>query len=356
MRRQCCSILEKIAVILLCACLLSALGEIYPAALGAGLAREISRKFQKGMCYVAWDKERYQSPYSDRSLERLAETGTNSIGIVTTWYQKNADSTEILPTENTPTDESLLHAIRKSHALGLRVMLKPHIDLVETGEGGGRGDIFFRSEEGWKEWFANYRIFIAHYARLAEISQVELLCVGTELSTTVEKADEWLETIRAVRKHYSGLITYAANWNDEFEKIQFWNELDFAGIDAYFPLSQTQDPPPEELKAVCEVWVKRLEAWAKPMGKPIIFTEVGYSSAACAAMTPWEEKSPGGADLNLQAKCYRTLLETIWGKEWLAGIYWWRWHATPNAGGVNNKGFTPQNKPAQKVLVEWYKK
>ena len=161
--------------------------------------------------------------------------------------------------------------------------------------------------------------------------------------------------IRSVRKAYAGPITYAANW-DEFEKVDFWDELDYAGIDAYFPLAQKEDPPAEELKARCDKWIKKIESWAKPLGKQIILTEVGYYSASCAPITPWEEKSPGGADLGIQAKCYRVFLETAWGKEWLAGIYWWRWNTNPDAGGANNEGFTPQNKPAQDILVEWYKK
>jgi homoserine trans-succinylase len=38
------------------------------------------------------------------------------------------------------------------------------------------------------------------------------------------------------KKNLLRKLTYAANW-DDFDKVPFWNELDYIGIDAYFPLS-----------------------------------------------------------------------------------------------------------------------
>ncbi len=346
---------EKTALLLV---LLGALAFTHyysPPQVGAYVPNDSGKKFQKGMCYVAWDKERYLSPYSDKALESLAATGADWISIVTTWYQRNLESARIEPTENTPSDESLVHAIKKAHELKLKVMLKPHVDLIETFDGAWRGDIFFYRKEDWDAWFSDYRKFISHYAALAEKTGVDILCIGTELAGTSDLKDRWKEVIRLVRTVYRGPLTYAANW-DEFEKVAFWEEIDYAGIDAYFPLSQKEDPPFAEIKAACDNWMKKIESWAVPLGKPIIFTEVGYSSTAGAAGKPWEEKSPGGANVRIQADCYKALLETVWGKEWLAGIYWWRWNTNPDAGGLNSKTYTPQNKPAQKILAEWYRR
>jgi hypothetical protein len=355
MKRALVSPCAKLAASLVLVTILFSLHQICPTDLGAGISKQSCQKFQKGMCYVAWEKDKYLSPYSDKSLESLVSIGTDWVSIVTTWYQKNAQSTSISPTENTPTDESLVHAIQKAHGLGLKVMLKPHVDLAETSDGLWRGDIFFYKDEEWDAWFREYKKFIVHYAALAERSGVDILCIGTELAGTSERLAQWKEIVQTVRKVYHGPLTYAANW-DEFERVSFWTELDYAGIDAYFPLSQKENPAFEELKAACDQWIKKVESWALPLGKPIIFTEVGYSSTPCAATKPWEEKTPGGANVHIQANCYRALLESIWGKEWLAGIYWWRWSTHPDAGGPNNKGYTPQNKPALQVLAEWYKR
>src|SRR3989338_3284547 len=79
-------------------------------------------EFQKGMCYVSWEKDTYESSYSDRSIESLAKIGTNWISILTTYYQKDVASPRIYQTEKTPRDSSLKHAIKRAHELGLKVM------------------------------------------------------------------------------------------------------------------------------------------------------------------------------------------------------------------------------------------
>jgi hypothetical protein len=48
------------------------------------------------------------------------------------------------------------------------------------------------------------------------------------------------------------------------------------------------------------------------------------------------------------------LFKVFSGKPWLAGIYWWNWEPDPRRGGVLDKGYTPQGKPAEIVLKRWY--
>ncbi len=356
MKRLLISITKRLAITCAVMGIFLYTGEMRPAYLGAAVAKNLSQRFQKGMCYATWESDRYLSPYSDKALEALAETGANCVSVVVTWYQKNAQAPHISPNGNTPTDKSLVHVIQKARQLGLSVMLKPHVDLIETADGQWRGDIFFYKEEEWAIWFGDYKKFILRYAKLAEKNGVDMLCIGTELSGTIEQKERWKDIIRAVRGVYGGQITYAANWDNEFDKVEFWDELDYAGVDAYFPMSKDDKPDFAELKNACDNWVDKIESWAKPLGKPILFTEVGYSSTPSASLKPWEEKTPGGADTKIQANCYKAVLETVWGKQWLAGIYWWKWNTNPDAGGANNKGFTPQNKPAQEILAEWYRK
>ncbi len=335
---------------------LSFASHIYLAELLADQPDYPSKEFQKGICYVSWEPDTYASSYSDRSIESLTQIGTNWISILTTWYQKDANSPRVYPTEKTPQDTSLKHAIRKAHELGLKVMLKPHVDLVDTDNGQWRGEIFFYNNEDWKRWFGEYKIFITHYAALAQASGVDMLCIGTELSGTIDRRDDWIEVIRAIRQIYKGRLTYAANWSDEFERIGFWDKLDYAGVDAYFPLAKDENPTLAELKNAWKGWVDQIEIWAKFLGKPIIFTEVGYPSVSTAAIAPWQWNAPGGPKLQIQERCYRALLETIWGRQWLAGIYCWNWSANPDAGGPYDESFTLQNKPAQKILAEWYQR
>ena len=45
----------------------------------------------------------------------------------------------------------------------------------------------------------------------------------------------------------------------------------------------------------------------------------------------------------------------MWPQPWLAGIYWWKWHPTPDmSGDGDNLGFSPQFKPAQRLLKQTF--
>lgn len=310
--------------------------------------------FQKGICFVTWEKERFSSPHAEESLRALAKIGAQWICIVVTQYQETYNSTGIFPTGQTASDESLLHIIRRAHRLGLKVMLKPHLDLRATGDGMWRGDICFHSEDQWRAWSAAYLAFILHYARLAQQAGAQMFCVGTELRFASGRTQLWEEEIiPRVRAIYKGKLVYAANW-DEYKRIAFWRSLDYIGIDAYFPLAEKEDPGYEEIRQAWRRWADEIEAWQKTVNKPVIFTEIGYTSCAYTAARPWETGYGKRLSLELQADCYKAALETLCGRKWCEGMYWWYWKPSPYAGGTLNRDFTPQNKPAELVLASWY--
>lgn len=310
---------------------------------------------QKGVCYVSWDKEAFESEYSDSSLEKLAYLGVDYISLIVTQYQESTNSTEIKPTEQTSTDASIKHVIRKAHELGIRVMLKPHIDLIGKYDGTYcRSDIGFSNEADWQTWFKSYRKFILRYAKIAEKMNVEIFCVGTELEFTTQRTDLWKAVIAEVRDAYKGKLVYAANW-DEYNKVGFWQDLDFVGIDAYFPLSYASTPSLDDLKNGWKKWLSEISNWHNRVNKPIIFTEIGYTSSTTAPSAPWEVTTTGNADPETQAKCYQAFFETAWRSPWLAGVYWWKWDTNTKAGGMANRQYTPQNKPAERIMEANYK-
>jgi hypothetical protein len=137
---------------------------------------------QKGISFTAWWSGQYREPGADLSLGFLASTGANWIALIVTAHQETYTSTTIDSTDvSTPTDEDLIHVIDKAHSLGLKVMLKPHLDLRdETATGYWRGDIGsgFTTEAQWSAWFASYRNFIEHYEYapfMADLSPTQLL-------------------------------------------------------------------------------------------------------------------------------------------------------------------------------------
>ena len=316
-------------------------------------------QWQKGMCYVTWSRNTYMTTSSDDSLEMLAATtNTEWVALVTNWYQKSYNSTEIKATHETPTDESLIHAIKEIHSLGMKVMLKPHLELTHS-PGKWRGEIDFETEDEWQTWFNNYHNMIIHYAKMAEKHDVEMLCIGTELVyPATRRGDLWREKIiKTVRAIYSGDITYAANWDEEYSNIDFWDALDYAGIDAYFPLSVKENPSLQELKKGWNLWLIDIEHWQKKINKPVIFTECGYTSSTMAAKKPWEYVLPGeDVDLELQKRCYEALMQTVGKKDWFYGTYWWYWGTNKRMGGRGDKYFCIQNKPIEDLIRRWYRK
>lgn len=164
-----------------------------------------------------------------------------------------------------------------------------------------------KSDTAWQRWFRLYEKFIVHYAGLAENNKIEILCIGTELHQTMREK-EWRDIITSVRKVYKGKLTYAANFNKEFEEVMFWDALDYIGIQAYFPLAESETHTLAELTSSWRKHVVAIERIQKKYKKPVIFTEIGYRSDTRAAVEPWawpNEKNNAVPSEQVQAECYR---------------------------------------------------
>jgi hypothetical protein len=315
--------------------------------------------FQRGITLTAYEQNTYRTAETRQSLEALAETGANWVGIIVIGYQRTRMDTTIDRTgENTPTDADLRAIIAEARRLGLKVMLKPLVDLSDDA-GHWRGDIGDGfTDAQWPQWFAAYTDFITHYAALAKAEKIDLFCVGTEFQGTTTREADWRAVVAAARKAYDGPITYCANWSDEEISIRWWDAVDYIGVDAYYPLTTKDHPTVEELRAawVRRGWVKRLEDLNTRWKKPIILTELGFRSVVGANREPWVWDTNVVPDPQGQADAYRATLETFWAKPWLAGMFWWSWEDDPKAGGPTDTRYTPRAKPAETVLHEYYTK
>ena len=248
--------------------------------------------------------------------------------------------------------EGICQQVSLAKSKGLKVMIKPHIWV--RGQGWA-GDFELSDENEWAEWESNYRNYIITYARIADSLSVDLYCIGTELRRVVVNRPEfWPKLIREVREVYSGRITYAANW-DNYQNVSFWDQMDYIGVDAYFPLSQVENPSLEEIKSGWNTHKEGLKGISRLYDKPILFTEFGYQSAKGAAGNHWEVDKDD-VDLNVQKGCYQVLFETFWDASWFAGGFFWKWHFKNDRGGENDPNFTPQGKPSTDVIRYWYSK
>ncbi|MFQ5778037.1 MAG: hypothetical protein ACE5IP_08515 [Terriglobia bacterium] len=287
----------------------------------------------------------YGSDRAQAQLARIRKLGANSTAIVPYAFTRAPQETRIR-FRTDESDDRVIRTVRAARALGLRTMLKPQL----WGPG-FTGHIVFEHEADFERWFALYRRWLLHYARLAELYGVDVLVIGTELGGLTRHEAAWRALIADLRRVYRGPLTYAANWGAEFEELRFWDALDYLGVNMYYPLAAAGETPQAESARVQE----RIELFARmaqQYGKPVLFTEVGYPATVNAATEPWKEDG-GALDPALQARCYATVFEAFYRQPWFAGLYWWKW---PSHGRGNryNASYNPLGKPALEVIARWY--
>jgi len=238
--------------------------------------------------------------------------------------------------------------------LGLKVMLKPHLWVLGQG---WAGDLSFATDVEWSCWEKEYTHYILTYAKLAQQYECDIFCIGTEMRQSVKKRSHfWGKLIRQVKNIYQGRLTYAANW-DNYTHVSFWKELDYIGIDAYFPLSRKKNPSPMEIEETWKTISQELKSFSEKNNMPILFTEYGYRSIEYTTKSPWVSERVALSSKNDQAQCnaYEALFETFWNKKWFAGGFLWKWYPQSMLeGSPKPTGYSPQGKKAIKIIKKYY--
>jgi len=302
--------------------------------------------FQCGCTLTSYWWNDYQQFTTKQTVDKMKADGCAVISVLVTWYQDAYNSTIIAArAQKTPSDAGLIEIIDYIHSLGLKVALKPHVDVWS---GTWRGDITFTLEADYLAWFSSYTTFISYYLDLAESLGVEFFFLGTEFKKLEFRESDWRAQIANARLRYSGLLSYSANW-DSYTTITWWDALDFIGISAYFPLTTTFTPTMTQLIDAWIIWRNQLSAFAAAQGMDIVFAEIGYQSLDGTNTKPdWVNT---WVDLQEQADCYLAALTVIFNEPWFKGMYGWMWYWDP-AQDVNK--FDVWNKPAELILRDWY--
>lgn len=301
---------------------------------------------QHGVALVTYSLDGYDSLETKSYLQGISRIGANWVQLDPTWYQARRDGSAITPQPNSPSDISVERAISLAHNMGLKVLLKPHVDLLDQTD---RGTI--RPAQP-TDWFASYMTFITHYADLAARTQVEEFTVGTELAGVSSNRAGWLRVIQAVRDRYTGPIVYAANFT-EYSKVSFWDAVDLIGIDAYWKLS---DQPTADVTTLERAWAPiraELNAFSSRQGRKILFTEAGYTSQRGTTTAPWSWAVSATPDQAEQAAGYQALLATFQHQPWWSGVFWWAWDVLPG-GPVDPLSYTPHDKSAEQIVRQWW--
>ena len=300
----------------------------------------------RGANVTAYSPDALAGAQANAALQNLRAQGATEAVFPVLWFMPSKDSTEIAPKpDETPSDDSIIAAIRQARALGLRTAIAPHI---KVDDGTFRGEI----DPGDRAaWYDSYRRMLEHYASLAQRANAGMLVVGSELVSMSTDTDQWRALIADAHRRFFGRLTYAANWVDEAEQIGFWDALDAIGIDAYMPLTPDDpDPSIDALQAAWEPYVARMRTLSDDAGRPVLLTEIGYTSRAGTAQAPATE-GDGPIDEQAQADAYTGAFRALGHQPWISGMLIWDWSADGREGPG---GYSPQGKQAQTVMRRWF--
>ena len=275
------------------------------------------------------------------SIRNLRKLGANTLALVPLLYQASLDAVEIEPAGGMDLP-GLRRAIRWAKSFGMQVVLKPQL-LVP---GSWAGEI---APVDWAPWFANYGRYLDELAQLAMEEQVEMLVIGTELERAARQP-QWLELIERLRQVYPGRLSYVAHGVEGVRAFAFWDRLDVVGLSLFPYLGEDMDQAAQQIRYTC--YELRQAARALPL--PVWVAEVGIASRKRATLRPWAwqdlTEQEQKVDLKTQAEILDLWLEALQG-DWLDGVLIWAWSSDPDAGGTQDNGFTPQHKPAERVLA-----
>jgi hypothetical protein len=295
-------------------------------------------------------------------------------------------------------DASLVRYLQEIKKRGLKILFYPMFFMdvpMKPWRGHVKGNIsaiheFFNKEDG-------YNNFILHYANLVA-PFVDAFIIGSELigitSITDSRGnypavDEFVKLAAKVRQIMGEkiLLTYAADWSEYhhtaggyYHLDPLWSskDIDFIGIDAYFPLTSANSSAISE-EEIKKGWTsgegfkyisgsagvknqidpkyawKNLKYWWEnehinpdqkktnwvPKSKKIWFTEFGFPSIDKAPNQPnvfFDPKcrdggvprgSNGTTDFSIQRICLKASLEYFETEEFLDKAFIWTWDARP---------------------------
>jgi sugar phosphate isomerase/epimerase len=248
-------------------------------------------------------------------------------------------------------------AVAMAHEAGLKVLLVPHL-WVESG--GWRGLIDPGPDAAWARYAAAYRGFVTEWARLAEEAGADMLSVGVEQRTwvTTGRAALYADVIAAVRAAYRGPITYSGNW-DDIEDTLIVGSLDVIGVNAFYPLAEHEGAPFDELARGARRVAERVRNLAERWQKPVLFTEIGYTTRADPALRPWEwpdAMADVRVDERAQADAYAALVGPLLDERCFLGFFVWRLYADPDDTSQEAEwGFSPRGKLSELVVRDAFR-
>lgn len=311
-------------------------------------AAEVIAPYVAGMTW-GWTGVRgtWATPEATASMQAMADHGVNWTAIAYAVEQATAQSVE-LPWDQAPTvtEEEIVGAIRQAKGLGLKVCLKP---VVNVSDGTWRAYIGFfdwdvPGEPTWGQWFASYTEFILHAARIAEAESCEMLCIGCEMVRADGREAEWRALVAAVREVYSGVIAYNCDKYQE-DHVTWWDAVDVITSSGYYPIDRW------------DAELDRIQSVVEAHDKPFFFMEAGCPSREGSAAKPNDWNLVGAPSGDEQLRYYRAMFDACDRRYWMRGFMLWDWPPLlyPAVDAAANDDYCPYGKPAGAFLRDTYR-
>ena len=285
--------------------------------------QEIDNKNLSSLVLTGYGQGTYQYSAVETYLEELRQLNLNTASFLFTCYTKSKYSSEVdCNSYDSPGLEELSDAIVLAKRQGFLVNLRVYVDLK---------DFTWRchwNPKNKKLVLDNLDQTLTKMAKFAERRKVEVLILGAEYCqlTKTKYKKEWQNIIRSVRKEFHGKITYGANGandnNVEWNRIPFWNELDYIGIDHYQPLPENIQG--KDIETFQTSKFKEYEKLSHKLNRPILITEIGFPGQDKGHLRPFDWQLKGSSNQTRQASNYRYTLKAIKKIKSIQGVFIWR--------------------------------
>jgi len=323
-----------------------------------------------------WDPSGLDTFIPEMLSEFVSTYNIEWISFAPYWWMTNPYSNEVHPLGDwyagapggTVRDADLKRLIELFHSYGLKVLLRPTLEF--HGWTDWRGNL---EPTNWRQWFSSYQDFILHYAQIAQDTRVEMFSVGNELKNASRHTQEWKTIIEAVRDAYEGPLTYCdAGLINQISLVEFWDDLDYIGIDTYIPItgsgpywdtghSPDNDPPYDVFLSSIETALDAdVKQASERYGRPVLITESGCSSVDGANQCSWcfgFSAQETAIDYNEQVQYIEALFQAVSSRDWIEGIYNFSWDLKDDYNYASSDwpfSHNPKGKPAAEAIRLWF--
>lgn len=308
--------------------------------------------FEAGIVFPRWGASAYSTQDANwlKGLREITtQTAAKWISLTIDLHQTSESVAQVIEGPDTPTPASIAAGITIARRLGYQVFVSPLItvDSVNTWS----GVIHFSSLIQTMAWFNSYWQVMQPYIVAAQAAGAEQLAVGNEYSHLEDAPSYlWNQLLQRTRKIFSGRLVYNINWTSLQKAIPAWmydSNLDAIGVSAYVPLTTTpQMLDPRQLPALWHEKVSHvLDHFAAQLDIPLFLSEIGYRDSRYAGFNPWQLSMNEPRDDSEQAALFNAAMQNIITDPYITGVFVWAWSFPP---------FSPNGKPAAKVLYHWY--